>query len=126
MTPTEEQLKTFKENWPDAVYAPWDPPPIGQRVRKLDYPRPRAGVVVGVVEPITQTRIHSQTCPTCQCSRVDGACAGWWRVQWEEWWAMPEGDAYSAIHSKEKPPAATGPMETADYPPSLVPVEATP
>jgi len=92
-----------KDAYLDAVYFPWDDPPIGQLVIKtggyMNTTR-MVGVVMG--NHNTDFVKPHNNCGTCTCPKeLDTTLAGWWRIK------MLEG--------------AFKDQEVLDYPPSLQP-----
>jgi hypothetical protein len=84
MTKTQiERLKAdngdYLKEFPDAVFAPWDPAPIGARVRKGD----ETGKVVGTDEcDELPSRPHAN-CPSCSCPNPN-TLFGWWKIESEQ------------------------------------------
>lgn len=93
--------------WPDAVWMPWDPVPLGQRVIRDSGD---AGEVIGAM-PKTREWHH---CPTCTCHEASGL-ADWWNIRLDNWYRIPDG----TIRRAAEPVPESSRITVADYPPSL-------
>lgn len=98
--------KGIKDIWPEAVYMPWSPVPIGQKVRRLDRSTDSAsvGVVVGQV-PFGHS-FDKPHCNSCKCIPKQSGIAGWWTVKYDGVLCRETQEEYVA----------------AEYPPSLIPI----
>jgi len=71
-----EKCGDYKTHWPEAVFAPWDPPPIGMRVKRGDL----TGTVVGSeTRELLPERVHFE-CKTCTCPNPN-SLLGWWHIE---------------------------------------------
>lgn len=108
MTPEQiEKLKAanpgFHKEWPDAVFSPWDDPPIGMKVRKGD----ETGTVIGWDDQEEVSAVIHRECPSCKCKRMNSVF-GWWKI---------ESDQYKKDGK---------PQVFLEYPPRWRPVEDAP
>jgi len=70
--------------YPEAEFAPWDPPPIGTRVQRESDSGVHFGRVVGASLNETQTgRVHLN-CSTCSC-QISNPYFGWWEIESERY-----------------------------------------
>jgi hypothetical protein len=69
----------------DAVYFPWDDPPVGQRVERTA----RDGTIeTGTVcegRPEVLVPPHASACRTCTCPKIVSPMAGWWEIRWDHY-----------------------------------------
>lgn len=89
----------YKEHYPEAVWGPDAPPPVGTRVVMRGG---RTGTVLGPHVPQRHHLVQHPDCPGCTCPR-DPPFKGWWVVRWDD---VTEGPG-------------SAPLETVEYPPSL-------
>jgi hypothetical protein len=100
------KLKTihgdYRIDWPDAIFAPWDAPPIGMRVRRGNM----TGKVIGIDDrEELPDRVHGE-CLSCSCPNLN-PCFGWWKIESEQY--MKDGK----------------PQVLLEYPPAWVPAETS-
>jgi hypothetical protein len=122
----EKQRAEISKNWPEAVWYPWDEPPIGRRVllsgASCDYP----ATIVRQFEPWGATEQPVLKCPTCghvKQAEYESAAPyhGWWVVAFDGW-------AMQADDTGCKRPMTEGdrPFEVLAFPPQLRPLDSGP
>jgi hypothetical protein len=105
------EREQIKKIWPKAIWFPGDAPPIGTRVREVDFPN-LVGTVVGGGPEYEKPPCH---CPTCTCEPKRSGLALWWTVEIDGWW-KEGGVSYRKTGS---PRPGAEPMRVLKYPPSL-------
>lgn len=78
---SDNLLYPGKDCYKDAVFFPWDEPPIGTKVIKMVGKTEEIGIVVGNVNADFM-HPHVRTCHTCSCEKIlpPVGCA-WWEIQ---------------------------------------------
>lgn len=109
--------------WPEAIWMPWDDPPVNATVlqRADGNGRRRPVKVIARYHAGPARRPHD--CPSCRCDPLPQSqiCLDYWVVEWLDVWGAPKTAVEAGDAFRYAPPGSedAAPIQSLEYPPSL-------